>query len=59
MARKLLKTEKKMSCKGAGEKSHSLADKLSEGNIELKSGNDSVKLQPSEYVEFELEIEIQ
>ena len=57
MSQKLLMTEKKMSRAEAAEKIHSLADKISEGQVELKAGNDSVNLQPGEQVEFELEVE--
>lgn len=57
MSRKLLKTTNKMSRREAGEKLHSLADKISEGQVELKSGNDSVTLQPADQVEFELDVE--
>lgn len=54
MSRKLLK---KMSREDAAEKLHNLADKLREGQVELKSGNDSVSLQPGEQVKFELDVE--
>lgn len=57
MTEKLLKTEEKMSREEAGEKIHSLADKIAEGQVELKSGSDSVSLQPGKQVEFELEVE--
>lgn len=57
MARKILETEQKVSRKEASEKLHSLADKLNDGEIELKSGTNSVKLQPAEQVEFEIEVE--
>ena len=57
MSRKLLKTTKKMSRQEATEKIHSLADKIGEGRIELKAGDDSVTLQPADQVEFELDVE--
>jgi amphi-Trp domain-containing protein len=57
MSRKLLKTTEKMSREDAAEKLHSLADKIGEGQVELKSGNDSVSLQPGKHVEFELDVE--
>ena len=46
-----------MSREDAGEKLHNLADKISEGQVELKAGNDSVNLQPADQVEFELDVE--
>ncbi|MFP4229808.1 MAG: amphi-Trp domain-containing protein [Candidatus Nanohaloarchaea archaeon] len=57
MSQKLLKTTKKMSRAEAGEKLHSLADKISEGQVKLKSGENSVNLQPGEQVELEIEVE--
>ena len=57
MSQKLLTTEKKMAREQAAEKIHSLADKISEGQVELKAGNDSVNLQPGEQVELEIEVE--
>lgn len=57
MSRKLLKTESKMSREKASQKLHDLADKVNEGQVELKSGNDSLKLNPAENVEFELQVE--
>lgn len=57
MSRKLLRTESVMSREEAAEKIHELADKIAEGQVELRSGDDSVKLQPSDRVEFELEVE--
>lgn len=57
MSRKLLKTTNKMNREDAGEKLHNLADKISEGRVELKAGNDSVSLQPADQVEFELDVE--
>lgn len=57
MSRKLLRTETKMSREKASEKLHSLADKIGQGEVELKSGNDSVKLNPADQVEFELDVE--
>lgn len=41
----------------AAEKLHNLADKISQGQVELKAGNDSVTLQPADQVEFELDVE--
>lgn len=57
MSPKLLKTESKMSREKASQKLHDLADKINEGQVELKSGNDSLKLNPAENVEFELQVE--
>jgi len=57
MAKKLLRMESLMSRDEAAEKLHSLADKISEGRVELEAGNDSVELTPSDQVEFELEVE--
>ncbi len=57
MSRKLLKTTTKMDREEASEKLHSLADKIKEGEVKLKSGNDSVTLQPADQVEFELDVE--
>ncbi|QGA80489.1 amphi-Trp domain-containing protein [Candidatus Nanohalobium constans] len=57
MERKLLNSTKKMSRKEAGEKLHNLADSIAEGYVKLKSGENSVDLQPGEQVEFELEVE--
>lgn len=57
MSRKLLKTTNKMAREDAAEKLHNLADKMGEGQVELKAGNDSVTLQPADRVEFELDVE--
>ena len=57
MSRKLLKTKSRMSREEASEKLHSLADKINEGNVELKSGQDSVSLSPADQLELELEVE--
>jgi len=57
MSRKLLSTEKRTTRKEAAEKIHSLADKISEGRVDLKAGNDSVNLEPTHQVEFELDVE--
>lgn len=46
-----------MNREDAAEKLHNLADKIGEGQVELKAGNDSVSLQPGEQVEFELDVE--
>lgn len=46
-----------MSRQDAAEKLHNLADKISEGQVKLKAGNDSVTLQPADQVEFELDVE--
>ncbi|MFT4892527.1 MAG: amphi-Trp domain-containing protein [Candidatus Nanohaloarchaea archaeon] len=46
-----------MNREDAAEKLHTLADKISEGQVELKAENDSVTLQPADYVEFELDVE--
>lgn len=46
-----------MSREDASEKIHDLADKIAEGEINLKSGDNSVKLNPAEQVEFEIEVE--
>lgn len=46
-----------MSREDASEKIHGLADKIAEGEINLKSGDNSVKLNPAEQVEFEIEVE--
>lgn len=57
MSQKLLKTTEKMSREDAAEKIHSLADKIGDGQVELKAGNDSVNLAPGSQLEFELEVE--
>jgi len=57
MSKKLLNTETKMSRQEASQKLHDLADKIAEGEVELKSGNDSVTLRPADNVEFELDVE--
>lgn len=57
MSRKLLKTTQKMHRKDAAEKIRDIADKINNGEIELKAGNDSVNLQPADQVEFELDVE--
>lgn len=57
MAKKLLSTETVMSREEAAEKMKELADKIGEGKVELKQGNDSIELRPSEQVEFELDVE--
>ena len=46
-----------MSREEAGEKLHSLADKIIEGKVDLKAGKDSVTLQPGEQVELEIDVE--
>lgn len=57
MSKKLLRTEQRMDRKDAAEKLHNLADKLGEGSIELKAGDNSVTLQPANDLEFELDVE--
>ncbi len=57
MSRKLLRTESIMSREDAAQKIHDLADKIGDGKVELKSGDDSIELTPSDRVEFELEVE--
>lgn len=57
MSEKLLKTEEKIGRDEAAEKIHSLADRIAEGRVELKSGGDSLTLQPGDQVEFEIEVE--
>lgn len=57
MSRKLLKTTNKISRGDAAEKLRNLADKIGEGEVELKAANDSVTLQPNDQVEFELDVE--
>lgn len=57
MSRKLLKTTTKMNKDDASQKLHDLADKLAEGELNLKSGNDSITLNPADQVEFELDVE--
>lgn len=57
MSEKLLKSEKSMSRQEAAEKIHSLADKIGEGNVDLKARKDSVKLKLPDQVEFEVEVE--
>lgn len=57
MSRKLMKTTNNMSRENASQKLHDLADKIAEGEVNLKSGNDSIRLHPSDQVEFELEVE--
>lgn len=52
-----MKTTSRMSREEASEKLHSLADKISEGNVELRSGQDSLKLTPADELEFELDVE--
>ena len=57
MSRKLLQTETVMSREDAAEKLHNLADKISEGRVELETGDNSVELHPAERLEFELDVE--
>ena len=57
MSTKLLKTEETISRKEASEKMANLAEKIGEGELEIRSGEGSVKLEPSETVEFEVEVE--
>lgn len=57
MSRKLLRTESMMKKEDAAEKLHNLADKISDGKVELKAGQDSIELTPAERVEFELDVE--
>ena len=57
MSKKLLKTNEKISRKDASEKIRSIADKIADGRVELSSDNDSVTLEPSSQVEFELQVE--
>lgn len=57
MSQKLLRTERNISREDATEKLHDLADKIGEGKIELKVGNDSIELHPADKVEFELDVE--
>lgn len=46
-----------MSKEDAAGKLHDLADKIGDGRVELKAGQDSIELTPSDQVEFELEVE--
>lgn len=46
-----------MSREDAAQKLHDLADKIGDGRVELKGGQDSVELTPSDQVEFEIEVE--
>ena len=57
MSRKLLRAESMMSRKDAAQKIHDLADKIGDGKVELKAGDDSIELTPSDQVEFELDVE--
>lgn len=57
MSKRLLKTKEKISREDAGEKIHTIADKIADGNVELSSGKDSVNLEPSRQVEFEIQVE--
>ena len=57
MSRKLLRTESMMSREDAAQKLHDLADKIGDGRVELKAGEDSIELRPSDQVEFEIEVE--
>lgn len=49
--------EKKMNREEASRKIHDIADKIGEGKVDLKSGEDSVELRPANQVEFEVEVE--
>ena len=57
MSRKLLRTESIMNKKDAAEKLHDLADKIGDGKVELKAGEENIELTPSDQVEFEIEVE--
>ena len=57
MTEKLLGTEAIMAREEAAQKMRELADKISEGKVELKTDNESIELRPAERVEFELEVE--
>lgn len=52
-----MKTTEKMSREQASEKLHELADKIGDGRVELKTGQDSIELRPADQVEFELDVE--
>lgn len=57
MSRKLLKTNEKIGREEASEKIHAIADKIAEGRVELSSRDNSLTLEPSSQVEFELQVE--
>jgi len=57
MSNILLKSEKKMSRKEVAENLSKIAEGIERGELELSAGNDSVKLEPGENPEFELEVE--
>ncbi len=41
----------------ASDKLRNLAEKISNGRVELQSGENSIELRPAEQLEFELEVE--
>ena len=57
MSRKLLRKESMMERDEAAEKLHELADKIGDGKVEIKAGEESIELTPSDSVEFEIEVE--
>ena len=57
MTNKLFRTEKHMSREEASQRLKKISEKLGEGKLELKSGENSVILEPDEQVEFEIEVE--
>jgi amphi-Trp domain-containing protein len=46
-----------MSREEAAQRIRDLADKIGDGKVKLKSGDDSIELTPSERAEFELEVD--
>lgn len=57
MSDKLFEIEKKMSRKEISENLRKIADGLERGKIELNSKNQSIELNPSENLEFEIDVE--
>jgi amphi-Trp domain-containing protein len=57
MTEKIFRSEQKLSRKEIAEHLRGIADGVEDGNVSLKSGNDSVALQPAETSELEIEVE--
>jgi amphi-Trp domain-containing protein len=57
MSNVVFKNEEKISRSEIAEKIQKIADGVERGEINLKSGDESVQLRPSESCEFELEVE--
>lgn len=46
-----------MSKEDAAGKLHDLADKIGDGKVSLRSGEESIELRPADQLEFEIEVE--